>query len=168
MSRTTWPGTRRTLACLTGALVLHASGCDRTPAWPDARGDWQRFENGSVGYSMSYPPGCTLDRHGSDVLIRYEGAPIIAVTWLTRAESERRGLWSRSEPTGATELAGRAGERYSYSHWDGPISMHTVSFVVPHRGKHLALELRMSGEELSTAQQRVVDAFVLDQPGSGG
>lgn len=141
--------------------VLIALGCVRAPEWPMAESiEWKRYENVPIGYSFDVPAQREIDETAGGTLIRYRGGPIIAINFVTEREGRERGLWSGHDAVGKASLGGRDGALYMYSHFDGPLSMPVISYVVPHRGKFLGLEFRVAGTELGPIQRHVLGSFV--------
>ncbi len=147
-------------SALAGLALVVALGCDVTPEWPDAANlTWNTYEDAGVGYALEFPAGCEVEGGDGDVRIRYRGGPIVSISWTTRAEADQRGLWADHEPVGTGKLAGRPATLYRYRHYDGPEYMPTVSWVVKHRGKFMALELRGAGDARGDVPRRVVESF---------
>jgi len=122
--------------------------------------NWSTYTNSKLGYSVSYPAVLQLKEFGDgSVLFRngMDGVPIL-VRYADEQEGKKRDLWFGHEPVGKINLAGRDGDKFIYSHHDGPFSTRTVSYVVAHQAKYLAVEFRAAGE-LNAIQQRVLDSF---------
>jgi len=86
-----------------------------------------------------------------------DGVPIL-VRYADEQEGKKRDLWFGHEPVEKINLAGRDGNKFIYSHHDGPFSTRTVSYVVAYQAKYLAVEFRASGE-LNEIQQQVLESF---------
>ena len=133
-------------ACLAAALA----GCRIEAAdLPMPRG-WRVYTNETLGVALEVPDYLTVNvsaRHPGTVFFRFHGGNAVLLRWADEEESERRGLWVGSEPLGAITMGGRAGQRYDYRHHDGPVYSITSAYVVPHRGKELALEFRTQHDE---------------------
>ena len=153
---------RRIDVVLLGLLIL-AAGCQsRPPQPPDAEAvGWSTYSSAAVGYSLDYPDVYAVQEEegGALTLFRHEGYPCIAIRYTDERQGRRRGLWHRHDPVGTIDLGGRSGQRFIYDHYDGPFFMHTVSYVVAHRGKSVGLEFRTDGEELDTVQRRVMSSL---------
>lgn len=134
--------------------------CDRTPDWP-ATTSWTSYTHPSVGYRLDVPSGCNAQEQGDDVVFRWNGQPILCVHYVTRERGRRRGLWPGNDPVGRITLAGHAGKRYVYQHYDGPSCMNVVAYVIPYGGRELGLEFRTHASELGPLQRHVVDSFAL-------
>lgn len=145
---------------LVAALAGACGGPPPENPAPDDVG-WRTFVNETVGYSIEVPDVYIPMTHagGRDVLFRYEGYPVIAISWVDEAEGRGRGLWPAHEPAGAVTLGGRPGSLYIYDHYDGPFGMHTVSRVVEHGGRMLGVELRTDHETPDPLQQRILESF---------
>lgn len=154
------------LALLAAGL---AGACDRTPVAtqrldPD-RLRWRTYTDLTLGYSIDYPEDFEMLIRGTgEAHFRFSsvystGVPA-RVVHVSEEEARRRGLWSSKFITGPATLGGRPGERYVYTHADGPFYSRTVAYVVPYRGKMLGLEFRGQGD-LDRVQQRMLDSFRL-------
>lgn len=135
---------------------------------------WRTYTNRKLGYSVSHPDALEPQEHGAEVLFRGAGPlglhlPFVGgvpalVRWEGEAEGRRRGAWFGTEPAGPITLDGVAGLKYVYVHHDGPSPAPTIAYVVPFRGKFLALEFRSDGD-IDRVQQRMLDSFRLGGPG---
>jgi hypothetical protein len=92
-----------------------------------------------------------LFRNGSD------GVPIL-VRYSDEQEGRKRDIWFGHEAIEKITLAGHAGNKFIYTHHDGPFGARTVSYVVEHKGKFLGLEFR-TPNDLNEIQQRVWASF---------
>jgi hypothetical protein len=113
-----------------------------------------------LGGSINYPIVLQLEEFGNQsVLFRNgsDGVPIL-VRYSDEQEGKKRDIWFGHEPVEKITHAGRAGNKYIYSHHDGPFGMRTVSFVVKHQGKFLGLEFRAL-DDLNERQQHVLESF---------
>ena len=158
------PGSRpipRPLAFL-AVLCGGFSGCLSNPPdlAPLADGPWSTYTNDAVGYSVDHPEALAVEsfNDGQDIAFRYQGSPVVRVVRVTEDQGRRRGLWVGHAPVGTTPLAGREAKRYIYEHDDGPFVLRTISYVVEHGGKLLALEFRTNGEE-GPVHRRILDSF---------
>lgn len=156
---------KRELAFLT---ILLLPACDTTPEWPDAADGWKAYRNDHIGIALEHPAQCTVEGDGDRAIVRYDGAPIVSIAWLTEASARRNGLWAGHESVGPIEMGGRAGKRYRYTHYDGPFGMRTTSFVVPHHDRYLALEFRTPRDDLNGLQQRVLASLSFTGPDDAG
>ena len=59
--------------------------------------------------------------------------------------------------------AGIPGRQYIYTHYDGPFGARMIAYVIPWRGKYLAVELRANGDP-DAVQVEMVQRFAVDQP----
>lgn len=152
------------LALVTSAVLM--SGCVMDGlAWPlVADTDWARYESARFGFALQYPAMCEVEEHPGGVIFRHLGDPILVVNVSDEEEGRRRGLWFDHEPVGELVVAGRSAQRYDYIHFDGPAGVRTVSFVVPHDGRFLGVEMRIIGEPGPT-QERVLSSLRLGLPG---
>jgi len=104
-----------------------------------------------------------VESGGHAVLFRAERGVPVKVYWTTEADSGDRGLWFGEKPVGPTILAGREGQLFDYLHCDGPFCSRMKSYVIPFRGRYLALEFR-SGGTLHEVNRRILESFrVLDE-----
>lgn len=154
---------RLSLLCLT----LLIAGCENRPPPPlsMSKVEWATYNNEQVGYTVQYPAAFTLQNssNGRDLLLRHDGFPVIAINYTTRQEADSRGLWAGKEPAGDIELAGKAGEKYSYNHYDGPFYMRTFSYVIEHNDRFLAVEFRTKSDSVDSLQQHILQSFSLAQ-----
>jgi len=154
--------TRAAFFCIIAWLGL-GLGCRQGVDLYNLRADqvnWSTYTNSRLGYSVSYPAVLQLEEFGDgSVLFRngMDGVPIL-VRFADEQEGKKRDLWFGHEPVEKINLAGRDGNKFIYSHHDGPFSTRTVSYVVAHQEKYLAVEFRASGE-LNEIQRRVLDSF---------
>ena len=84
-----------------------------------------------------------------------------SITWSRYGDAEsheRKDAWFGHDASGPVQLAGLDGQRYVYTHCDGPFCSRTVSYVVEHRGRYLGLEFR-TPDELDAVQQRIYESF---------
>lgn len=156
---------RNHIAAIFGIIALHGVilGCRKGVDLYNLRADqinWSTYTNSKLGYTISYPTVLQLEEFGNgSVLFRngMDGVPIL-VRYADEQEGKKRDLWFGHEPVEKINLAGRDGNRFIYSHHDGPFSTRTVSYVVAHQEKYLAVEFRAAGE-LNEIQRRVLDSF---------
>jgi len=108
---------------------------------------WKTYSNELVGYSLQYPEELEVDksRRGKDALFRFDGYPIISINYVDSTEGAKRGLWIRHKPLGPTELSGKKGLKYAYTHYDAIFGMPVQSYVIRHKDHYLGLEFRKSG-----------------------
>lgn len=144
------------LVVLVGAGV---GACDRTPVWPDGDVELVEYRNPNVGYSVLRPAVCRIHEYEGGTIFRYDGAPIMCVNFETEDGAKRRGLWAKHDPVAEADLGGRRGEKFRYDHYDGPIFMRTLSYVVPHKGKYVALEFRSRGGTITELQDAIIASF---------
>ncbi len=167
------PVARRSPETILAALALLAAGltaaCDRTSVVTQRldpeRLRWRTYTDRTLAYSIDYPEGFEMQvRDDGEAQLRVTGVYSTdvpaRVVHATEEEARRRGLWARKFITGPATLGGRQGERYVYTHSDGPFYSRTVAYVVPHRGKMLGLEFRAEGD-LDRVQQRMLASFRL-------
>ncbi len=150
------------------AVGLLCAACESTPRWPHADSGWKTYHNESVGYSLDYPAVCSVHEYDDGgVIFRFDGGPILCVSYLTERAADKRGLWADHDPVAEAALDGRSGSRYRYDHYDGPMYMHVTSYVVAHNGRYLGLAFRTAHEDLNVAQTRVLESFRFSQAGGG-
>ncbi len=160
---------RNHIAAIFGIIALHGVilGCRKGVDLYNLRADqinWSTYTNSKLGYTISYPAVLQLEEFGDgSVLFRNgsDGVPIL-VRYADEQEGKKRDLWFGHEPVGKINLAGRDGSKFIYSHHDGPFSTRTVSYVVAHQEKYLAVEFRAAGE-LNEIQQRVLESFKFNE-----
>jgi len=152
---------KRLVASLGLLLVASCSGTPpRNPATESVT--WRSYHNPQAGYTIQIPNNYAVQERGVDTLFRFDGYPVLAVNWADEASARHRGLWPGHEPAGVTEVGGVEGSRYVYSHYDGPSSMRTVSHVVKHGGRYLAVEFRTDLDEPDGVQQHILDSLRFD------
>ncbi len=149
-------------------LIAPWMACDVTPEWPATVQEWARYTDERSGVSLEYPAQCTIHRNDAGALIRFNDSPIIAFSFTTMEVAKKRGLWAAHAPADSCQLGGREGELYRYDHHDVFLGMHTVSWVVPHDGKWIALELRMKCDEPGSVQRRVIESLSFASSNDGG
>jgi hypothetical protein len=154
------------ISAITGSL-LPAIGCTMPdPVEPETGTfEWATYENNTVGFSLEYPGVYVAETQedGNAVLFRAERGVPVKVYWTTEAEAEGNGLWFGKTPIGEVTLAGVAGQLYEYAHCDGPLCSTMKSYVVPWRGRFLALEFRSSGP-LHEVNRHVLSSFHIRAP----
>lgn len=148
------------------AVLALATGCTvDEPPEPEADSyEWTTYTNDAAGFKIEIPDvyGPTEEAGGRAVLFRWSRGVPVKAYWTTATEAGHRGLWFDESPAGAATLGGLDGDRYEYTHCDGPVCSRMVSFVVPWRGRQLALEFRSDGE-LNATNRRILDSFTLLQ-----
>ena len=152
-------------AAALGVVLLLCTACIGSPATPAmAETGWATYSHSDLDWTLEYPDVYSTDDFdkGSSVAFRYDGPPAIRVSWLSEEEGRNRGLWFDHNPVGEITLGGLEGLRYSYIHTDGPFGSPTRSWVVPYRGKYLALEFRTENVELNDVQRRTLESFSLN------
>lgn len=161
---------RLTLSLAIAASLLSAPGCTMPdPAEPEAGTfEWSTYESGSGGFTMEFPNvyQAETQEDGRSVLFRTDRGVPVKVYWTTQAEAQGHGLWFGKAPVDNIKLAGIEGQLYEYTHCDGPFCSTMKSYVVPLRGRHLALEFRSSGP-LHGVNQHILASFrMVDLPTS--
>lgn len=148
------------IALLAGLLT---AGCGGSPPPNPAASAvvWKTYSNSVVGYSLEYPDVYTPQEHhqGRDVLFRYDDYPVISISHVDEEEGRGRGLWVKYGAVRSIQLSGRQGKQYRYDHYDGPLYMSTMSYVVPHQEKFLGLEFRTNLEQVDEVQRRILRSF---------
>ena len=144
------------------ALFLLVAGCTSPdPPEPEiGTFEWSSYENGTVGFALEFPSvyRAVTEADGRVVLFRTKRSVPVKVYWTTENESKGHGLWFGEIPVGNIVLAGHEGVLYEYSHCDGPFCSRMKSYVVPLRGRFLALEFRSSGA-LNEVNRHILDSF---------
>ena len=154
------------VAAIAGSL-LPATGCTMPdPAEPETGTyEWSVYENSTVGFALEFPSVYRADtqegRH--EVLFRSDRGVPVKVYWTTEAKAKGHGLWFGETPIGEVTLAGLEGQQYEYTHCDGPFCSTMKSYVVPWRGRHLALEFR-SSEPLHEVNRHILSSFQVWDP----
>lgn len=150
---------------MAGFLLAWDACCDQTVPVNALRVDeltWVDYKNPVAAYRLQYPTVFGVDQEaGGTVLFRYCGVPAL-VRFTDEAEGRRRGLWFGNEPVADITLAGHAGKKYLYTHYDGPFGVCTVAYVIPYRDKFIGVEFRTAGE-LGDVQERMLASFTLNQ-----
>ena len=151
------------LTAIAGSL-LPAVGCTTPdPIEPESGTfEWVTYENGAVGFALDIPRVYTADTQadGYAILFHADRAVPIKVYWPTEAEAEGHGLWFGHTPVAEIVLAGLDGRLYEYKHCDGPFCSPMKSYVVPLRGRFLALEFRSAGP-LHGVNQQILNSFTI-------
>lgn len=145
----------RKLILLISGLLFWLGCQSKAPKNPDiADVNWQTYSNENIKISLTYPDiyevDENLDAHGA--LFRYGGHPVISLRFTDEHQGKSHGLWFGHKPEKSIELGGRNGLKYVYNHYDGPLYMRTVSYVVEHEDKYLGLEFRTENQELDEIQ----------------
>ena len=158
-----------TMSALLGPVIL-AIGCTMPdPPEPEAGTfEWATYENGTVGFVLEFPNTYRAETQegGYSVLFRTDRGVPVKVYWTTEEESKGHGLWFGKTPIGEISLARHAGHLYEYTHCDGPLCSTMKSYVVPLRGRYLALEFRSAGR-LHDVNRRILDSFQIGAPATG-
>jgi len=157
-------GTGLLPAALT-AGALFFQGCLGAPDTPRAGTfAWKTYRNERMGVTLEYPDAYKPDAWAPDVDVafRLNGAPAIRLTLRTEEDALHHGLWAEHKPVAGVTFAGRAGKRYEYNHYDGPFGSPVLAFVIPHKGKYLALEFRTTNKDLDEVQRRMLDSVRVD------
>lgn len=155
----------RRLVPVLAAVALAVACTVGEPPEPEAGSyEWTTYTNEAAGFTMEVPDvyGPYEQAGGRAVLFRWARDVPVKAYWTTATEAEHRGLWFGESPAGAATLGGLDGDRYEYTHCDGPVCSRMVSFVVPWRGRQLALEFRSDGE-LNATNRRIQDSFTLQR-----
>ncbi len=141
--------TRLILISAIAGSLLPAIGCTMSdPAEPETGTfEWSTYESNTVGFALEYPDvyEAETQEDGNAVLFRADRGVPVKVYWTTEAEAEGHGLWFGESSIEEITLAGIEGQLYEYAHCDGPLCSTMKSYVVPWRGRFLALEFRSSG-----------------------
>jgi len=140
-------------------FVVHSFLDDEPPPLEPGAVTWTTHVSDDLGYALDLPESFSVRDWGDgELAFQHDGHTVARLVWLSEEEADDRGLWPGRGTTAATTLGGRPAERHDYDHWDGPFREPTVSFVVPHRGKLLAIELRGDGAP-DAVQRRMVESF---------
>lgn len=127
--------------------------------------EWIAYQNDTVGFALEVPSSyrANIKADGHAWLFRGERGVPVKIYWTTALESKGHGLWFGEPPVREIALAGHNGQLYEYSHCDGPFCSRMKSYVVPLRGRFLALEFRSSGP-LDDVNQHILDSFHIADP----
>jgi hypothetical protein len=151
------------LLCASGLCAVACSSRPPEPLEPEGV-TWTTYTDEELGFSLRHPSAWTPRRHqGTVVFVAASGAPM-RVSLRSREEARRRGYWGRNEPVSTGQRGQTAGELFRYRHFDGPIFDPFLTWVVPHRGLELAVELYTRNQELDSVQSAIVDSLVLASP----
>jgi hypothetical protein len=127
-----------------------------------AKVTWIRYEDQGLGYAISYPhvysPSASDD--GAYVIFRYGRFSPLIIRWVDPQEGRQRGLWFSSKPIEEIEMGGVRGEKFVYTHWDGPFGARMITHVISCKGKYLGVELRSNGE-LDEVQREILCSVTL-------
>ena len=154
-------------------LILIAAGgcCRRGATTADLQPDdlaWRPYIHDDLGFSLDIPETfeTRAREHGSHTRFDYRDGTPVRVLWLSEEEGVGRGLWHGRPPEAAVMIGGRNGHRYAYDHTDGPFCSRRIAYVLPHRGKELAIEFPCA-DDLDRVQRRVLWSlrFVPDDSG---
>ncbi|TDI34511.1 MAG: hypothetical protein E2P03_03130 [Acidobacteria bacterium] len=121
---------------------------------------WVDYTHSRAGYSLSLPAAMRPDEEGDSVFFRYDAGVPVLVRLTTEEEARHAGVWFGHEAAGAITLDGRAGERFTYVHWDGPFATRTIAYVVPVGDRFLGLEFR-TATDLDPVQEKILASFRL-------
>jgi len=116
---------------------------------------WKDYRNPAMGLALSYPDPYEIQRESGEFVFFLHGDRTAArLNFVTEREGRSRGLWFGNASTGDIQMAGRVGQRYDYTHWDGPFGDLTIAFVVPYRDRYLGLEFRSAVGPIEEAMVR--------------
>lgn len=164
------PAVNLTRSSMIAVVALAPVGCsvDAPPEPTAGTFEWTEYANEAAGFVMDVPDAYQPDEEpsGRSVLFRTDEGVPVKVYWITAEEGEGRGLWFGETPTGPARLGGLGASLYEYRHCDGPFCSRIVSYVVPHRGRHLALEFRSDGA-LNATNLRILESFRLASSEAG-
>jgi hypothetical protein len=104
--------------------------------------EWTSYSDERIGFSIAVPAAFTVDSDEDSMLFRLDGTTLVHVGWLDEATADARGLWADHEPVSDIMLGGRPGKHYVYNHYQLFRGARTHAWVVPHRGRYLAVEIR--------------------------
>lgn len=144
-----------------GVIAL-AGACtvDDPPAPAPGTFEWTEYRDSRLGVRLAVPDVYRprVDGDGSAVFFESPRGIPVKLYWTTESEASGRGLWFGSSPAGEIRLDGVDGHLFAYSHCDGPLCSPMRSYVVPYRGKQLALEFRSSGD-LHPVHRRILESI---------
>ena len=145
--------------------LLSLAGCSLSgpPHLDPATVQWASTEIPSLGVTVAYPAVyAPAAQDGSYVPFRYRQFTPLIIRWVDESEGRKSGLWFTSTPRGAIELGGVPGQEYIYTHYDGPFGARMVAYVIPWRGRFLAVEIRTNGD-LDPVQRQILARFSVTQ-----
>lgn len=145
------------------AMLILGSGCRmNSPLLKNLKAgevSWVTYSNTNLWYTITYPAVFEPEVYDDgNVLFRYGSGVPVLVRYTDEKTGRKRGAWFGHQPVAPITLGGRKGNKFIYEHWDGPFVSRTVSYVVEHRGKFLALEFR-TPDELYEIQRRMLASF---------
>jgi len=152
----------RTAAALAVTVWTFASCEQRVePSRDPATVEWVEYSNDQLGLSLEYPAVWSVEVQGNS--IRFEGsvATAMRVTLASADEAAHRGLWGRTSVV-RVDTIGETGFRfYRYRHYDGPVYVPTLAFVVAQRGLELGIEFRTGAAEPDALERRILESVRL-------
>ena len=146
---------------ITCVIILLVSGC--SAGIEPTVFNWVAYENQNLGYRLKVPNAYAITQSG-DFYVRFSygfRSPVI-IRYTDESEAANKGLWFGTSPVEPGSLGGIEGQIYAYTHYDGPVGARMVSYVVPYRGKYLALEFRTDGAP-DDIQKQVLASFTFTQ-----
>lgn len=151
---------RRWIWVATGVAIF---GCEQPvpdPLDPDGVG-WSLYANEKLGFRLEAPDHYEVRAEGNSVVFVDGGRTALRVTHADRTEARNRGLWAQVDPLEGREYGETKGQFYRYRHYDGPLYVPTLAYVVRHRGMDLGVEFRTRQEELDLVHERVLETLEL-------
>ena len=142
-------------------LVLGLAACQQSPLpeMPLDQVRWNSYSDPRLGVRFQYPDTLeAVDEGEAGMFLRYRGGTNVRLVWTDLQTAREHGLWVGHEPVAQASLGGRPASKYLYQHWDGPSFVMTESYVVPYRGKYLALEFRPGGLP-EQGRSRLLESF---------
>jgi hypothetical protein len=142
-------------------MLLALAGCSLSgpPRLDPASVRWTSTALPSLGVIVSHPDiysPAAVD--GAYVPFRYKRFTPLIIRWVDEAEGRKAGLWFSAASAGAVQLGGVAGQKYVYTHYDGFFGARMIAYVIPWRGKFLAVEIRTNGD-LDPVQEQILAQF---------
>lgn len=130
------------VAMLAGYMALNPFWYPALPHVDLAQVTWKAYRHPDLRYVVDFPDAFAVAQDGDEVTFTLDGSRIVWITLLTTEEADRRGRWAGHPPIADIELAGIAGKKYLYNHFDVGEGVETLAWVIPFEDKFLALEVR--------------------------
>jgi predicted small lipoprotein YifL len=142
-------------------MLLTLAGCSLSgpPSLDPATVQWKSTALPSLGVTVSHPDlysPAAVD--GAYVPFRYKRFTPLIIRWVGEGEGRKAGLWFAAASAGAIQLGGVPGQKYIYTHYDGFFGARMIAWVIPWRGKFLAVEIRTNGD-LDPVQEQIMERF---------
>lgn len=153
-----WAGWSAIAVTLSG-VTLWVAGCEMElePRIDDAQAvEWVEYVSEELGVRLEHPAHWRVEESGNTIRFVGDVATAMRVTLVDPEEARERGLWGRSEIVRIDTAGVLAWRFYRYRHYDGPVYVPTLAFVVRHRGKELGIEFRTRSADAGEVEKRVL------------